>query len=270
MLIKSIVRRILSVVAPLLQRRLVWMFVFLLSLVGIAGEPPKRVVVPPPLTMLQIRQAALDGDAVAQYKFGLSYQSHHDLGNAFLWFRKAARQGVGEAQHEVGKLLLEGAPGISKNPEDGVQWLLLAANQNVVGAQMGLGNWYEDNQTTWVDAFKWFSMAARSNRLSQVNVDTMILKMSAEEIEEGQKLVKEFKPSAPVKVALGFQLQGLMGSGENQFALINGKAFKENESGAIKVDDEMVNIECMELSADSAWITVEGEGEPFLLTLETK
>lgn len=249
------------------------MFMLSFSMAVIAGSAPKsnHVQTPtptPPPTMIEIRQAALDGDAASQYKFGLSYQSRRDFKSAFFWFRKAARQGLAEAQLETGKMMFGGPEGVQKNCEEGVEWISLAANQNIAEAQLRLGDWYEGNKATYVNAFQWLSLAALKNKLLQTKVDTMVLKMSAQEIEEGLKRVNEFKPSPPTPATLGFKLQGLMGSGEKPLALINGKVFEKNEHGTIEVDDEKVQIQCLELSSDSALILVDEESAPILLSME--
>ena len=72
----------------------------------------------------QLRQAAEDGDARAQYELGWKY--HWGRGvpentvEAMKWYRKAAEQGYAEAQNQLGEMYYFGW-GVPENPREVAQ-----------------------------------------------------------------------------------------------------------------------------------------------------
>ena len=233
-----------------------------------AADLPKK---PPGSSVIAMREAAHKGEAAAQYKFGLAYQLQGDEVNALLWFRKAARQGMAEAQYALGHLLVVNSGGGAKGRAIGIKWLSLAAGQNYLYAQRLLGDLYgspRENEKNYVEAFKWQALAAKQDTTLNANVDALALRMTAEETSEALKKVEEFRPALPAKVVPEVKLQGLIGNGEKRLALINGKSFRKNEPGEIRVDDEMIKIQCLELTHNSALIKIEGEESPVTLILK--
>ncbi len=87
------------------------------------------------------RRAAEAGNADGQYQWGLRFAgkiSPHDLGVAFGWFHKAARQGHVGAQVAVAIHLLEGR-GIEADPKSALAWLEGAAKSGDPVANFLLG-----------------------------------------------------------------------------------------------------------------------------------
>jgi TPR repeat protein len=63
-----------------------------------------------------------------QYETALRFAEHFDYGEAAFWFRKAAEQGHRRAQHNLGKMFLDGL-GVTQDYEEAIRWLLRAAKQ---------------------------------------------------------------------------------------------------------------------------------------------
>ena len=90
----------------------------------------------------------------------------HDLGEgadqdrkeAAKWYRKAAEQGMVEAQIALGELYCRGE-GAEQNIEEGIKWLRIAAEQGDVWAQYILGSKCEKFGTE-EEAAKWYRKAA--------------------------------------------------------------------------------------------------------------
>jgi len=80
----------------------------------------------------QIRKAAEQGDAEAQFQLGECYRLGtgvaQDIEEAAKWYRKAAEQGHAVAQHSLGVFHLHGF-GIAEDREKAVEWFRKAAEQ---------------------------------------------------------------------------------------------------------------------------------------------
>ena len=110
------------------------------------------------------RQAAEQGDAMAQYELGLCYGQgngvERSLTKAKKWYCKAAKSGHGGAQRMLGFRNLEGAP---EDLVEAVEWYRKAAAKGQTNAQFNLGVCYEYGIGVLkdpVEAVKWFRMAA--------------------------------------------------------------------------------------------------------------
>ncbi|MEO5332447.1 MAG: sel1 repeat family protein [Magnetococcus sp. YQC-5] len=122
------------------------------------------------------RQAALQGDALAQLNLGAMY--YYGLGvpknysKALFWYRKAAHHGEALAQFKLGVMLAEGL-GIARNQAASVQWFRQVAvkhfpmdssSTDIVGwSQLRLGLMYKDGTGVVKDPGQsalWFRMAA--------------------------------------------------------------------------------------------------------------
>ena len=64
-----------------------------------------------------------------QYETGYAFAQQFDYREAVAWFRRAAEKGHVRAQHNLGKMLLDGL-GVNRNPEEGIEWLLRASKQD--------------------------------------------------------------------------------------------------------------------------------------------
>ena len=130
----------------------------------------------------QLRQAADQGDAEAQYKLGVRYvegdgvpQDHRE---AVKWYRLAAERGYAAAQFTLGKMYAEAGRGLSGWKPEGVpaqdlpealRWLRLAADQGNAEAQHFLGVMSDIGLGVPLDhreAVKWYRMAAEQGHAS--------------------------------------------------------------------------------------------------------
>ena len=88
--------------------------------------------------------------------------------------------------------------GVAKDQEEAVKWLRKAAEQNDAAAQLDLGVCYTNGEGVakdYVEAYKWRLLAARHGE-EQARKEMTLLenKMTPEQIAEGQKRARDFKP----------------------------------------------------------------------------
>jgi len=95
------------------------------------------------------RQAAEQGLARAQLRLGHMYHVGEgvpeDYREAATWYRKAAEQGDAEAQIALGRMYFIGR-GVPKDDRAGVKWIRQAAEQRHPGAQTALGFMYRSGR----------------------------------------------------------------------------------------------------------------------------
>jgi hypothetical protein len=147
------------------------------------------------------RKAAEQNDAGGQFNLGRCYYKGKgvakDEAEAVKWYRKAAEQNLAVAQYNLGIRYYKGQ-GVAKDEAEAVKWYRKAAEQNLVVAQYNLGICYYKGQGVAKDeaeAYKWFLLAAGQGNESAKKSMTMLEdRMTREQIEEGQKLARDFKP----------------------------------------------------------------------------
>jgi len=137
-------------------------------------------------TLDELRTAAENGNATAQYEIGRLYSAGKftpagDLPaeplqpcapgciipddmreaeeSAFNWFLLAAEQGHPKAQLALSNCYLFGHDG-KEDLQNCIKWCLRAAEQGDVDAQISLGDHYDWRVNNPVEAVKWFKMAA--------------------------------------------------------------------------------------------------------------
>lgn len=105
------------------------------------------------------KQAAVQGNASAQYTFGRLYFEGlgipQDYQEAAKWFRLAAAQKDAGAQLFLGMLYYQGR-GVSQDKYEAEKWFRLAATQGNSRAQFFLGTMQQDEY----EAVKWYRLAA--------------------------------------------------------------------------------------------------------------
>src|SRR6266536_562227 len=152
--------------------------------------------------LAEIRAGADKGDAKAQYELGCAFFSGilgvaKDKAEAVKWYRKAAEQNDARAQAALGVRYATGQ-GVAKNKGEAVKWYRKAAEQNVADAQYNLGVCYDSGEGVakdQVEAYKWWLLAAgQGNDDAKHNMTIVENKMSREQIAEGQRLARDFKP----------------------------------------------------------------------------
>jgi TPR repeat protein len=156
-----------------------------------------------------LRPLAEQGDVRAQSTVALIFYHgrgvRQDDAEAAKWFRLAADQGDAPSQFNLGVMYAEGQ-GVPQDDKEAVEWYRRAADQNNAQAQYNLGLWYatkgEAGSQDYVSAHMWFNLAAarfpasdtRNRGLAVKNRDVVANKMSREDIDEAQKLAREWKP----------------------------------------------------------------------------
>ena len=147
------------------------------------------------------RKAADQNLASAQTALGTCYR--HGLGvakdyaEAVKWFRKAAEQNYAPAQALLGMCYTSGE-GLAKNYAEAVRWFRKAAEQNDAGAQYNLSAFYINGYgvaKNYAEGYKWVLLAgAQGDEDAKGAIPRLENGMTREQIAEGQKLARNFKP----------------------------------------------------------------------------
>jgi TPR repeat protein len=255
---------------------LLWVTGFAASLLCVLpGFPQEQLP-----DLAQVKAAAEGGDAEAQAKLGDSYEGRFAYAAAAGWFRKAAEQGVAHAQWRLGKMLLDGRRAfgestvvVPKAADEGLKWIFLAANQGLDSAQLDLGFFYENGygvKQNRVEAYKWYKLGSHKHEaLESMRLNPLILKMSHEQIQEGERRAKDFTPHRTTKGELpdpqyvrDIVLKGISGSPNARFALINNQTLGKGETGNVKAGQKTVTVKCLEIKEKSVIVQIEGIEQP--------
>ena len=152
--------------------------------------------------LAQLRAEAEKGGAQSQFQMGLAFfLGQFGLATnpveAVKWLRKAAEQNYDLAQCNLG-FCYESGQGVAKDYTEAVKWYRKAAEQNLVLAQCNLGCCYAKGQGVakdYVEAYKWNLLAAgQGDESAKEAMTTLEDMMTREQIAEGQKLARNFKP----------------------------------------------------------------------------
>jgi TPR repeat protein len=123
--------------------------------------------------------------------------AREDSSTAEQLYRPLAERGDASAQHNLGKMYLNGVP---SDPVAAAKWLRLAADQGHSGAQFYLGNMYADGRgvpTDYVQAYMWLELSEQGSQEYYAARDRAVLakKMTGKQIGEAQGLVRAWKAS---------------------------------------------------------------------------
>ena len=148
------------------------------------------------------RPLAEQGIAKAQFNLGVMYRNGQgvtqDYAEALRWYRKAAGQGNTKAQHNLGTMYNKGH-GVRKDYVAAMKWYRKAADQGHASARGNLGVMYSKGQGVprdYVQAHMWFNLAVASgNKNVRKYRDRIAEKMTREQIDEAQRLEREWKPN---------------------------------------------------------------------------
>lgn len=153
------------------------------------------------------RTAASQGDAEAQFALGLFFAAGpapQDYAHAREWYQKAADQNHHLAQFNLGQMFAHGQ-GQPKSDSMALMWIRRAADGGDAGAQYNMANRYArsclhgsemDASESRIEAYKWFTRAAAQDyRDSVLRSDSATVKMTREEVAEGNRRVKAFATS---------------------------------------------------------------------------
>ncbi len=143
------------------------------------------------------RKAAEQGLANAQYLVGNMYVLQDYL-EAVKWYRLAADQGLDIAQYALG-LMYDIGENVPQDYAEAVKWYRLAADQGHVSAQYNLGLMYgrgRGGPQNYVHAHMWSNVAAaRGMKNAAKYRDEIAQHMTPTQIAEAQKLAREWKPT---------------------------------------------------------------------------
>jgi S1-C subfamily serine protease len=120
-----------------------------------------------------------------------------DDDEAVKWYLKASEQGLAFAQVNLGLMYANGQ-GVTKNYAEAVNWYRKAAEQGLAPAQGNLGLMYVNGKgvpKNFVESYKWQLLAAaQGDEFANKQVLALERNMTREQMAEGQKLAREFKP----------------------------------------------------------------------------
>ena len=229
-------------------------------------------------TLEETRLAAEKGDPQAEHKMGEVFLARRDYATAFNWFQKAADQGVLDSQYRLGQFLLDGKPKIPKDPDKGLEWLLITANEGHKLAQSDLANCFESGKVVnrdIVEAYKWHRLLQRKPVVSDLDqMNRFVLEMTHQQIEEGEKRASEWKPHQTTAEEMlqalylnRIVLKGIAGSAGHRMAIINGQPIERGQAAKVNVSKKALEVRCLEIKEKSVVISIEGVNQPKELVL---
>jgi TPR repeat protein len=116
---------------------------------------------------------------------------------AVKWFSKAARQGLADAQYNLGVMYYRGT-GITQNYPEALKLYSQAAQRGHTLAQYNLGLMYLAGNSVPKDsvkAYMWLSLAAGQKVPEAVkNRDYLAAKMTPSQLADARKLTSDWKP----------------------------------------------------------------------------
>ena len=190
----------MAVIMKLVSKLLLILFIF--GLVSVCLPQKVLALSDEGTTSFQLYQLkANQGDADAQFNLALLYYHGlgvtHDSKQTVFWYTKAAEQGHVNAQYSLGSLYRYSYDAeVPRDYKQAVYWLTKAAEQGHADAQYGLGYMYDygdEIPQDYKQAFFWYTKAAeKGHYFAKEHRDEMLEKMSQSQIEEVQKLSKEF------------------------------------------------------------------------------
>jgi hypothetical protein len=154
------------------------------------------------------RKAAEKNYAGAEFRLGYCYREGEGVAKnyaeAVKWFHRAAEHGSGrQAEYNLG-VFYERGEGVARDYAQAVKWYRKAAGKDHAKAQYNLGVCYEKGhgvQQNFPEAYKLYKLAA-NNRLGPFDdpeiiagiLKQIVARMSAVEIAEGERRIREFHP----------------------------------------------------------------------------
>ena len=131
----------------------------------------------------------------ADFQKGVAAAKRGDFATALTEWKPLAEQGDADAQYNLGRMYDNGY-GTPQDYKAALKWYTAAAEQGVAQAQYLLGLMYNTGQGVQQDdiqAYMWWNLAATNrNNSAARNRDIIAKKMTASQIQEAQKLAREW------------------------------------------------------------------------------
>jgi TPR repeat protein len=148
-----------------------------------------------------LRKAADQSNVQAETALGYCYATGQGVAKehteAAKWYRKAAEQNFAQAELNLGNCYANGQ-GVAKDDAEAVKWYRKAAEQDFAQAQISLALSYALGQGVakdYVESYKWTLLAAsQGDKDAKETMTILENNMSREQIAEGQKVARNFKP----------------------------------------------------------------------------
>src|SRR5437868_6985124 len=148
-----------------------------------------------------LRKAADQSSVQAETALGYCYATGQGVAKehteATKWYRKAAEQNFAQAEFNLGNCYANGQ-GVAKDDAEAVKWYRKAAEQDFAQAQVSLALSYALGQGVpkdYVESYKWTLLAAsQGDKDAKETMTILENNMSREQIAEGQKVARNFKP----------------------------------------------------------------------------
>ncbi len=140
--------------------------------------------------------------AWAGFYKGVAAYNRGDYATALREYRKAAEQGVADAQFNLG-LMYGNGHGVPQDYAKALQWYRKAAEQGDAEAQYNLGFMYDNGlgvPQDYMQAHLWYNLAASTfppgedRDQSVKNRNSVAEKMTPAQISEAKKLAQEWRP----------------------------------------------------------------------------
>lgn len=135
---------------------------------AIYGAGSQNIDVSP---IVNIMEAALNGDKEAQWKLGNCYEKGEgvkkSIKEAVKWYEKAALQSYAKAQWRLGECYKKGE-GTKENLSEAAKWYKAAAEQGYAPAQYSFGMYMESMENRQ-EAVKWYKKAAEQGYAAAQN-----------------------------------------------------------------------------------------------------
>ena len=124
-----------------------------------------------------------------------------DEAKAVEWYRKAAEQGLAEAQYNLGVMYLNGT-GVAKDEAKAVEWYRKAAEQGLAMAQYNLGVMYLNGMGVAGDpitGYAWLSIAAKAGCVPASDALSKLRRaMSRSDVAVAERRAVELQPKPSV------------------------------------------------------------------------
>jgi len=133
---------------------------------------------------------------MSSYQKGFGAYERGNYDTALKEWRPLAKQGLSQAQYNLGLMYAEGE-GVAQDYQEAVRWYRLAAEQGHASGQFSLGAMYTAGQGVpkdYVLAHMWINLAAPKGVKGAVKArDLLEEMMTPAQIAEAQRLVREWK-----------------------------------------------------------------------------